>query len=147
MNFYCVLAVPVLWMVLGYSLAQVPFENDYIGGFDSFVLGDIAAGRRMRWWTATVAAKPRRGRSTCIAKCSAATEPRSTRRTATLKHLRVRQKGRSDVTYRDPMAMCLATWARHDRDNEVDRGDVREWLGAEGIHRGGSPRDDPTGSY
>jgi Amt family ammonium transporter len=42
MNFYCVLAVPVLWMVLGYSLAQVPFENDYIGGFDSFVLGDIA---------------------------------------------------------------------------------------------------------
>jgi Amt family ammonium transporter len=42
MNFYCVLAVPVLWMVLGYSLAQVPFENDFIGGFDSFVLGDIA---------------------------------------------------------------------------------------------------------
>ena len=41
MNFYCVLAVPVLWMVLGYSLAQVPFENDFIGGFDSFVLGDI----------------------------------------------------------------------------------------------------------
>ncbi len=41
MNFYCVLAVPVLWMVLGYSLAQVPFENDFIGGFDSFILGDI----------------------------------------------------------------------------------------------------------
>ena len=40
-NFYCVLAVPVLWMVLGYSLAQVPFENDFIGGFDSFILGDI----------------------------------------------------------------------------------------------------------
>ena len=41
MNFYCVLAVPVLWMVLGYSLAQVPFENDFIGGFDSFILSDI----------------------------------------------------------------------------------------------------------
>ena len=25
MNFYCVLAVPVLWMVLGYSLAQASF--------------------------------------------------------------------------------------------------------------------------
>ena len=41
MNFYCVLAVPVLWMVLGYSLAQVPFENDFIGGLDSFMLKDI----------------------------------------------------------------------------------------------------------
>ena len=41
MNFYCVLAVPVLWMVLGYSLAQVPFEADFIGGFDSFILQDI----------------------------------------------------------------------------------------------------------
>ena len=41
MNFYCVLIVPVLWMVLGYSLAQVPFGNDFIGGFDSFLLGDI----------------------------------------------------------------------------------------------------------
>ncbi|MFM7893353.1 MAG: ammonium transporter, partial [Actinomycetota bacterium] len=41
MNFYCVLAVPVLWMVLGYSLAQTPFENNFIGGFDSFLLGDI----------------------------------------------------------------------------------------------------------
>ena len=41
MNFYCVLIVPVLWMVLGYSLAQVPVGNDFIGGFDSFLLGDI----------------------------------------------------------------------------------------------------------
>ncbi|MFM8793630.1 MAG: ammonium transporter [Acidimicrobiales bacterium] len=41
MNFYCVLIVPILWMVLGYSLAQVPFGNDFIGGFDSFLLGDI----------------------------------------------------------------------------------------------------------
>ena len=27
----------MLWVVVGYSLAQVPFENDFIGNFDSFV--------------------------------------------------------------------------------------------------------------
>ena len=27
MNFYCLLIVPVLWVVVGYSLAQVPFEQ------------------------------------------------------------------------------------------------------------------------
>ena len=42
MNFYCVLMVPILWVTIGYSLAQVPFENDFIGGLDSFMLGDIA---------------------------------------------------------------------------------------------------------
>ncbi|NCV97477.1 MAG: ammonium transporter, partial [Acidimicrobiia bacterium] len=41
MNFYCILAVPVLWMLAGYSLAQVPFESDWIGGFDAFALGDL----------------------------------------------------------------------------------------------------------
>ena len=41
MNFYCVLAVPVLWMVLGYSLAQEPFGNDFIGGFDAFILRNL----------------------------------------------------------------------------------------------------------
>jgi ammonium transporter, Amt family len=41
MNFYCVLVVPVLWIVLGYSLSSVPFENNFIGGFDSFFLKDI----------------------------------------------------------------------------------------------------------
>jgi len=41
MNFYCILVVPVLWMVLGYSLAQVPYENDFIGGFDAFILQDL----------------------------------------------------------------------------------------------------------
>jgi Amt family ammonium transporter len=41
MNFYCLLIVPVLWVVCGYSLAQVPFENDVLGGFDSFFLRDI----------------------------------------------------------------------------------------------------------
>lgn len=41
MNFYCVLIVPVLWVVVGYSLAQTPFSNDFIGNFDSFMLKDL----------------------------------------------------------------------------------------------------------
>jgi Amt family ammonium transporter len=41
MNFWCILIIPVLWAVLGYSLAQVPFENDFIGNFDAFGLKDI----------------------------------------------------------------------------------------------------------
>jgi Amt family ammonium transporter len=41
MNFYCILAVPVLWMLAGYSLAQVPFENDWLGSLDAFALGDL----------------------------------------------------------------------------------------------------------
>jgi Amt family ammonium transporter len=41
MNFYCVLVVPILWVAVGYSLSSVPFENDFIGGFDSFFLKDI----------------------------------------------------------------------------------------------------------
>ncbi|MFV0308781.1 MAG: ammonium transporter [Desertimonas sp.] len=42
MNLYCVLVVPVIWVAFGYSLAQVPFDNAFIGGFDSFFLNDIA---------------------------------------------------------------------------------------------------------
>lgn len=42
MNFYCVLIVPILWVIAGYSLAQVPFGNDFIGNFDSFFLKDIS---------------------------------------------------------------------------------------------------------
>src|SRR5687767_15810533 len=41
MNFYCVLVVPLLWVAVGYSLSSVPFDNDVIGGFDSFFLKDI----------------------------------------------------------------------------------------------------------
>jgi Amt family ammonium transporter len=41
MNFYCLLIVPIVWVAVGYSLAQTPFENDFIGGFDSFFLKDI----------------------------------------------------------------------------------------------------------
>jgi ammonium transporter, Amt family len=41
MNFWCVLIVPVVWMVVGYSIAQVPFDNDIIGGFDALFLDGI----------------------------------------------------------------------------------------------------------
>ena len=41
MNFYCLLIVPVLWVIAGFSLAQTPFENSFIGNFDSFFLKDI----------------------------------------------------------------------------------------------------------
>ena len=41
MNFYCMLIVPLLWIAVGYSLAQVPFGNDFIGSFDAFFLKDI----------------------------------------------------------------------------------------------------------
>jgi Amt family ammonium transporter len=41
MNFYCILIVPVLWWIVGYSLAQVPFDNDFIGNFDASFLKDI----------------------------------------------------------------------------------------------------------
>ena len=41
MNFYCVLVIPVLWAVVGYSLSQVPFGNDFIGNFDALMLKGI----------------------------------------------------------------------------------------------------------
>ena len=41
MNFYCVLIIPILWVAVGYSLSQNPFDADFIGGFDSFFLKDI----------------------------------------------------------------------------------------------------------
>jgi ammonium transporter, Amt family len=41
MNFYCLLIVPVLWVIAGYSLSSVPFGDDYLGGFDSLFLKDI----------------------------------------------------------------------------------------------------------
>jgi Amt family ammonium transporter len=42
MNFYCILIVPLLWVGIGYSLSSVPFDNDFIGNFDSFFLKDIS---------------------------------------------------------------------------------------------------------
>ncbi|MCB1000730.1 MAG: ammonium transporter [Acidimicrobiales bacterium] len=42
MNFYCLLVVPIVWVVVGYSLAQVPFDNGFIGNVDAAFLKDIA---------------------------------------------------------------------------------------------------------
>ena len=38
MNFWCLLIVPVVWAIGGFSLAQVPFENDFLGNFDAAFL-------------------------------------------------------------------------------------------------------------
>ncbi|MGD9996886.1 MAG: ammonium transporter [Ilumatobacteraceae bacterium] len=40
MNFYCVLVIPVLWMVVGFSLAQG--SNQWLGNFDHVFLKDIS---------------------------------------------------------------------------------------------------------
>jgi Amt family ammonium transporter len=49
MNFWCLLIIPVLWALGAFSIAQVPFENDYIGNFDQalmrgFDIGEGAGG-------------------------------------------------------------------------------------------------------
>ena len=41
MNFWCLLIVPIVWAIGGFSLAQVPFENDFIGSFDAAFLRDL----------------------------------------------------------------------------------------------------------
>jgi ammonium transporter, Amt family len=38
MNFWCLLIIPVLWVLFGFSIAQVPFDNDIIGNFDAAFL-------------------------------------------------------------------------------------------------------------
>jgi Amt family ammonium transporter len=38
MNFWCLLIVPPVWAIVGYSLAQEPFENNFIGNFDAAFL-------------------------------------------------------------------------------------------------------------
>jgi Amt family ammonium transporter len=40
MNFYCVLIIPILWMALGYTLAQGG-DGNWIGNFDWLFLADI----------------------------------------------------------------------------------------------------------
>ena len=59
MNFYCLLIVPVLWAIAGFSLAQTPFENDFIGNFDAFFLKTSASART------TVAPSPPSSSSPC----------------------------------------------------------------------------------
>lgn len=41
MGFYCMLVVPVVWVLIGYSLATTPEGNSVLGGLQSFALGDI----------------------------------------------------------------------------------------------------------
>lgn len=41
MSFWCLLIVPPLWAIVGYSLAQVPFDGTWLGGFDAAFLRDI----------------------------------------------------------------------------------------------------------
>jgi Amt family ammonium transporter len=41
MNFWCLLTIPILWVAVGFTLAQVPFENDLIGNFDNAFLKDL----------------------------------------------------------------------------------------------------------
>jgi Amt family ammonium transporter len=41
MNFWCLLTIPILWVAVGYTLAQVPFDNDFIGSFDDAFLSGI----------------------------------------------------------------------------------------------------------
>ena len=43
MNFWCLLIVPIVWVVVGFSLAQRPFDNDFIGNFDWSFLKGIAS--------------------------------------------------------------------------------------------------------
>ena len=55
MNFWCVLVVPVLWVVIGYSLAQDPVDADVIGGFGSAFLRGIGIGEDNGGQMATIA--------------------------------------------------------------------------------------------
>src|SRR5688500_20225991 len=41
MNFWCLLTIPILWVVVGFSLSSVPFENDLIGGFGKAILKEL----------------------------------------------------------------------------------------------------------
>ena len=41
MSFWCLLVVPPLWAIVGYSLAQVPFDGSWLGGFDAAFLRGI----------------------------------------------------------------------------------------------------------
>ena len=55
MNFYCLLIVPPLWMIAGYSLSQVPFGNDFIGNLDAAFLKDIDVALGAESTLATIA--------------------------------------------------------------------------------------------
>ena len=40
MNFWCLLSIPVLWVIVGYSIAAGDFDAQWFGGFDAAFLGN-----------------------------------------------------------------------------------------------------------
>ena len=40
MNFWCLLIIPVLWVIVGYSIAAGNFDAQFFGGFDAAFLGN-----------------------------------------------------------------------------------------------------------
>lgn len=42
MNMWALLTVPILWAAIGYTLAQAPFEADWLGGFDNAFLSGMS---------------------------------------------------------------------------------------------------------
>jgi ammonium transporter, Amt family len=40
MNFWCLLIIPVLWVIIGYSIAAGNFDAQFFGGFDAAFLGN-----------------------------------------------------------------------------------------------------------
>ena len=40
MNFWCMLSIPVLWVIVGYSIAAGNFDAQWLGGFDAAFLGN-----------------------------------------------------------------------------------------------------------
>jgi ammonium transporter, Amt family len=44
MNFWCLLIIPVLWVVIGYSIAGGDVDAPWFGGFDAALLGNVDLG-------------------------------------------------------------------------------------------------------
>jgi Amt family ammonium transporter len=42
MNFWCLLTIPVLWAVVGWTIAGGDFDADFFGGWDALFLGDYS---------------------------------------------------------------------------------------------------------
>ena len=44
MNFWCLLIIPVLWVIIGYSIAGGDFDASWFGGFDAMFLDGMGIG-------------------------------------------------------------------------------------------------------